>query len=106
MNNIEPNRSSPNQGTELPGHDTPEIQNAVSMDSADRQNRVLSLLEKLSQTDLAEPMLRAGTHILSIALVLLVVWVMRHFYLQTQVTEPSICPSAVDSQVRICRTLL
>jgi LysM repeat protein len=88
MNNIEPNRPPPNKGTELPGHDTLEIRNAVSMHSTDRQNRVLSLLEKLSQTALAEPMLRAGTHILSIALVLLVVWVMRHFYLQTQVTEP------------------
>ena len=88
MNDFEPNSSSPNIGTELPGYDTPEIQNAVSTHSGDRESRVLSLLEKLSQTDLAEPMLRVGTHVLSIALVLLVVWVMRHFYLQTQGTEP------------------
>ena len=88
MNDIEPNSSSPDIGAELPGYDTPEIQNAVSIHAEDRESRVLSLLEKLSQTELAEPILRAGTHVLSIELVLLVVWVMRHFYLQTQETEP------------------
>ena len=88
MKDAEPNRSSPNLSTELSGYDSPEIQNAVSVHSDDQQSRGLSLFEKLSQTDLAEPILRAGTHVLSIALVLLVVWVMRHFYLQTQDTEP------------------
>jgi len=82
MKEIEPNNSSSDIGTELPGFDGPDFQTSTP------ENRILSLIDQLSHTDLAEPLLRAGTHVLSIALVLLVVWVMRHFYLQTQASEP------------------
>ena len=89
MNDSEPNNSSsPDLSADLPDLDTSEIQDAASKYLNLGENRVLSLQERLSNADLAEPMLRAGTHLLSIALVLLVVWIMRHFYLQTQAAEP------------------
>ena len=48
------------------------------------ESRVLFLLERLSHLGLADSALRIGTHMLSIAAVLLVVWLMREFYLHTQ----------------------
>jgi len=48
------------------------------------ESRVLFLLERLSHLGLADSALRIGTHLLSIAAVLLVVWLMREFYLHTQ----------------------
>lgn len=66
---------------------TTEKQNAASLAESPRESRVLLLLERLSHLGLAEPVLRAGTHVLSIALVLLVVWVMRGFYLRAQPEE-------------------
>jgi hypothetical protein len=47
----------------------------------------LFLWEGLNRLDVAETALRIGTHMLSIALVLLVVWVMREFYFRAQVQE-------------------
>jgi murein DD-endopeptidase MepM/ murein hydrolase activator NlpD len=52
------------------------------------ESRVLSFLEGLNRLDLAETALRVGTHMLSIALVLLVVWVMREFYFKAQMEQP------------------
>ena len=43
------------------------------------------LWEGLSQTGLAETFLRIGTHTLLIALILVVAWAMRKFYLSAQV---------------------
>lgn len=51
------------------------------------ESRLLLLWERLSHLGLAESVLRVGTHMLSISLVLLVVWVMREFYLRAQVQE-------------------
>jgi hypothetical protein len=51
------------------------------------ESGILIIWEKLSHLGLAESILRAGTHLLSIALVLVVVWVMREFYLRAQVVE-------------------
>lgn len=52
-----------------------------------RESRVLLLWEEMGQRQMGDPFLRIGTHMLSIALVLLVVWVMREFYLRAQVSE-------------------
>lgn len=49
------------------------------------KGRLLMLWEGLSQAGLAETALRLGTHILLIALILVVAWVMRKFYLYAQV---------------------
>ena len=51
------------------------------------ESRLLLAWERLSNLGLAESILRIGTHMLSIAMVLLVVWVMREFYLQSQLPE-------------------
>jgi murein DD-endopeptidase MepM/ murein hydrolase activator NlpD len=52
-----------------------------------RESRVLLLWEELGKRQMGDPFMRIGTHMLSIALVLLVVWVMREFYLRSQVSE-------------------
>jgi LysM repeat protein len=52
-----------------------------------RESRVLLLWEEMIRREMGDPFMRIGTHLLSIALVLLVVWVMREFYLRAQVTE-------------------
>jgi murein DD-endopeptidase MepM/ murein hydrolase activator NlpD len=49
----------------------------------------LELWERLSQAGLAESALRLGTHILLLALILLVAWAMRQFYRLGQVPENS-----------------
>jgi hypothetical protein len=45
------------------------------------------LVENLSHLGIADSVLRLGTHLLFIALALLVVWVMRGYYLQVQMPE-------------------
>lgn len=47
-------------------------------------SRISLLWERLAQMGVAESVLRIGTHLLSIALVLLVVWVMREFYVNVR----------------------
>jgi murein DD-endopeptidase MepM/ murein hydrolase activator NlpD len=64
-----------------------EDQNAASGLETGSESRILILWERLSQLGLAESALRLGTHLLSLSLVLLVVWVMREFYLRAQTTE-------------------
>jgi hypothetical protein len=49
-----------------------------------KDSRLLIIWEGLSRTGLGETVFRVGTHLLSIALVLVVVWAMRAFYLRAQ----------------------
>jgi murein DD-endopeptidase MepM/ murein hydrolase activator NlpD len=55
----------------------------------ERQSRLLAVWEGITQAGLGETVFRLGTHLLSISLVLLVVWVMRAFYLKAQ-QEPTV----------------
>ncbi len=50
-----------------------------------RESRIFLVLGGLSRLGIADSVLRIGTHMLFIALALLVVWVMRAYYLRTQV---------------------
>lgn len=52
-----------------------------------RESRLFLLLGSLSRLGFADSILRIGTHMLFIALALLVVWVMRAYYLQAQVPD-------------------
>ena len=54
---------------------------------SNRESRILLLMGSLSRLGMADTILRVGTHMLFIALALLVVWVMRGYYLRTQVVE-------------------
>jgi hypothetical protein len=49
-----------------------------------RESRLFLILGSLSRIGIADSILRIGTHMLFIALALLVVWVMRAFYLNSQ----------------------
>jgi murein DD-endopeptidase MepM/ murein hydrolase activator NlpD len=49
-----------------------------------KESHLLEIWEGLSRAGLGEAVLRFGTHLLSIALVLVVVWAMRAFYLRAQ----------------------
>lgn len=51
------------------------------------ESRLLLLFGSLSRLGIADSVLRIGTHMLFIALALLVVWVMRAYYLRAQVPE-------------------
>ncbi len=51
------------------------------------ESRISLLWTRFAHLGLADPMLRMGTHMLSIALALVVVWVMREFYLSAQVQQ-------------------
>jgi len=68
-------------------HREPDAASTAENDPA-RESRFSFPLQRLADLGLAEPALRIGTHLLSIALVLLVVWVMREFYLSFQVSNP------------------
>lgn len=52
-----------------------------------RKSRIFLILGGLSRLGIADPALRIGTHMLFIALALLVVWVMRSYYLRSQTPE-------------------
>jgi len=58
-----------------PGHEE------VAGGDKPKENRLVLLWEILSRAGLGETAFRAGTHLLSIAMVLVVVWAMRAFYL-------------------------
>jgi len=51
---------------------------------AEKKSRLIMLWEGLTQAGLADSAVRLGTHILLVALVLVVAWVMRAFYFQKQ----------------------
>ena len=53
-----------------------------------RESRLFLILGGLSRLGIADSVLRIGTHLLFIALALLVVWVMRAYYLRSQEPEP------------------
>jgi murein DD-endopeptidase MepM/ murein hydrolase activator NlpD len=50
------------------------------------KSRLLALWDSLSQAGMAEAALRLGTHVLLIALVLVIGWIMRQFYSSAQVS--------------------
>lgn len=60
---------------------------ASPVTTTEGESRVALLWQRLACMGLAESTLRAGTHMLSIALVLLVVWIMRQFYWQIPAAE-------------------
>ena len=53
-----------------------------------KENRLLIAWERLSRAGMGETVFRLGTDILSIALVLVVIWAMRTFYLRAWVQNP------------------
>jgi hypothetical protein len=61
----------------------------------DKGNSIVTLWEGMSRAGLGETVFRAGTHLLSIALILVVVWVMRVFYLTNQDDLPAAAGQAV-----------
>ena len=56
---------------------------------ASRESRLSMILGGLSRLGIADSVLRIGTHMLFIALALLVVWVMRAYYLRSLDPEPT-----------------
>jgi LysM repeat protein len=73
------------KGEESSRISTSGIQEAASTtDNPASDSRISLLWERVVQLGVAESILRIGTHLLSIALVLLVVWVMREFYTNFQ----------------------
>jgi murein DD-endopeptidase MepM/ murein hydrolase activator NlpD len=56
------------------------------------ENRLLLLWENLSHFGLGESVLRVGTHLLSIAFILLAVWALREFNLRSLTTDSSETP--------------
>jgi LysM repeat protein len=60
-----------------------------------RESRLFLILGSLSRLGIADSILRIGTHMLFIALALLVVWVMRAYYLRAQ--EPEIPQQAAQA---------
>jgi murein DD-endopeptidase MepM/ murein hydrolase activator NlpD len=61
------------------------------------KSRWMALWEVISNAGLAEVALRLGTHALLIALILLVAWGLREFYVLAQTVEPSSRIAAIDS---------
>ncbi len=62
-----------------------------------RESRLFLILGSLSRIGIADSILRVGTHMLFIALALLVVWVMRAFYLNAN--EPEIPQQAAQAAI-------
>jgi murein DD-endopeptidase MepM/ murein hydrolase activator NlpD len=85
----------PNPEWETPRTNTHREQDAASTAEIDpaRESRFSFPWQRLAGLGLADPALRIGTHLLSIALVLLVVWAMREFYLRFQVSDPQRQPA-------------
>ena len=62
-----------------------------------RESRLFLILGGLSRLGIADPVLRIGTHMLFIALALLVVWIMRGYYLRSQ--EPELPQLAAQAAI-------
>lgn len=62
--------------------------NPISKPETGKGSRLLVIWENLSHIGLGESVWRVGTNLLSIAFILLAVWVMREFYLRAQISEP------------------
>jgi len=67
-------------------HDSGGVQGKTENSLGDEtsENRLLLIWERLTRAGLGETVFRLGTHLLSFALVLIVVWAMRSFYLRAQ----------------------
>lgn len=67
-------------------HDSGGVQGRTENSLGDEtsENRLLLIWERLTRAGLGETVFRLGTHLLSFALVLIVVWAMRSFYLRAQ----------------------
>jgi len=61
--------------------------NLDTTDGSPRQSQFLAVWESISQAGLAETAMRLGTHVLLLALILLVVWGMRQFYRSTHLVD-------------------
>jgi murein DD-endopeptidase MepM/ murein hydrolase activator NlpD len=70
-------------------NDSDAAQPAEPKEGSSRESRLLFLSGSLSRLGFADSVLRIGTHMLFIALALLVVWVMQTYYLRSQVLDPS-----------------
>lgn len=75
-----PLAQEPIRNPEIPSTETPAEELAE-----DSLNRFEQFLEQIAHAGLVEPVLRAGTLLISLVLVLIVVWVMRSFYLETAI---------------------
>lgn len=64
--------------------ETPEGEPAPEAPPTPAPGRFGALWERLTHIGWAEPALRVGTHVLSLAIVALVVWAMRNYYLDVQ----------------------
>lgn len=60
-----------------------------------RESRLFAIWEGLSRAGLGEAVFKFGTHLLSVALVLVVIWAMRSFYLHAQEENLSVPNRAV-----------
>ena len=58
--------------------------NSSGAEQDNKENRLLMIWENLSRAGLGEIVFRLGTHLFSIAAILVVIWVMRAFYLSAQ----------------------
>lgn len=76
---------------EVPFHD----ENEPSGETQARNSRILMLWESISQAGFGETVFRAGTHLLSVALILLAVWGLRALYVNFQATPPERAEVAV-----------
>ena len=55
-------------------------------DSPDvQENHSLNILQIITQAGMADTAIRLGTHVLLVALILVIAWGMRQFYIQTQI---------------------
>jgi hypothetical protein len=61
--------------------------NIDGQDEPVKENRLLLVWEGLSRAGLGETIFRTGTHLLSVALILAVIWGLREFYLYVQSPE-------------------
>jgi hypothetical protein len=69
-----------NQGDE----NQEEIANGPFRGTKEKESRLLTTLAGLSRAGLGETIFRVGTHVLSIAIVLIAIWALRSFYLYVQ----------------------
>ena len=83
---------------EDPASTTPKSREAGSERDQGQQNWIFAVWEGLSRAGFGETVFRAGTHIFSIVLVLVVIWAMRSFYLYLQNSETK--PEAATAQAQ------
>ena len=67
-----------------PSHRSRAGNRAASTQGQSQENWIFSVWEGLSRAGLGETVVRVGTHLLSIAMILVVIWAMRSLYLYLQ----------------------